>query len=513
MQELIWQLFGLWPDLISPAMDQQEMGLVPEGYLSISGEADCGDRIVEPVRDSLTCREGIIRLEAEVYNTDGSKDAPPDDTLAYFFAYLPENSLCPYRLLSVRKATETEPWPARGQTDAQEGDPPVSGEQLAYLAVPDFLNAEQRELYQRAAAVYPIFVGSADAVDNFPRADGSLYGKYALVREFNGKNYIRAWNRYEHWEDFTAMLGSVFTPGYRDELLAGERFLNQDGILYYLDNGVGSILGYMPDVLPDEFAVTEQTETTLTFDRIGHYLTEWDEEQQRWNPDAYETRRFSIRMEKVEGSWRIARFADPNWDQETASVRTFDPVYFAREFSRGTSQEVLQEQFPDLREEPDPPQPGDPENLVLISEGWEYEGVPGVVLFTCDAGQLRTAYFHGYGADFEKFRAVRDTLERQLEQAGLMEQLEFGTMKATEAIDMNDHAKWVPFSEEETTFPPNYVLPVVLNFSQPSLSLSLEYAGAEAAPLWYKSLYNSTGPLAAREQAGPATDFCIGFAY
>lgn len=194
--------------------------------------------------------------------------------------------------------------------------------------------------------------------------------------------------------------------------------------------------------------------------------------------------------------------------------QVFDPVYFLQEFSRDTTRAVLEETFPGLREQLDPPQPGDPEDLILISEGWSYEGIPGVVLFTCDEGvQLRSVSFHGYGADFKKALAMRDALQQQLEQTDLWKNIRSGKLSISEAIDMNDNTKWVPFSEDADTLPPHYVISTVLNFSHPDVSLSWLYAGEEAAPRWYPHIYEATGELDVRTQADPATDFCISVSY
>lgn len=194
--------------------------------------------------------------------------------------------------------------------------------------------------------------------------------------------------------------------------------------------------------------------------------------------------------------------------------RTFDPAYFIQEFSRSTTRAVLEENFPDLREQLDPPHPSDPEDLILISEGWSYEGVPGVVLFTCDEGvQLRSASFHGYGPDFKKALAMRDALQQQLEQTDLWKNIRSGKLSFSDAIDMNDNAKWVPFSEDADTLPSHYVISTVMNFSHPSVSLTLLYAGEEAAPRWYAHIYKATGELEVRTQANPATEFSLLISY
>lgn len=193
--------------------------------------------------------------------------------------------------------------------------------------------------------------------------------------------------------------------------------------------------------------------------------------------------------------------------------RTFDPSYFIQEFSRSTARAVLEEKFPDLREQPNPPQSSDPEDLILISEGWNYEEIPGVVLVTCaDDGQLRQVSFHGYGADFEKFVAMRDALKQQLEQSGLMKSAASSALEISEAMDMGNHGEWVPFSEDSSTLPSSYVISTALQLSD-SVNLSLIYVGEEEASFWYSSLYEATGELSVRKNANPATDFCISLNY
>lgn len=187
------------------------------------------------------------------------------------------------------------------------GEPPLAGEAVS---APQFLSAEQQALYQRAHAIFPAFCGVPDAVDSFPHDGGPPVGEPIYV-QIDGVGYYRAQGRYQAWSDFEAMMLSLFTRGYYEQLIGGRGgtrpFLQQGGILYYIDGAAGSILGYRPDLAPDEFELTAQTPNSITFNLIGHYFWDLDE---NGDPIASvpDTISYPITLVLTENGWRFSQF-------------------------------------------------------------------------------------------------------------------------------------------------------------------------------------------------------------
>ena len=94
-----------------------------------------------------------------------------------------------------------------------EGEPPVSQQVRENTVTPGFIH--MTEEYLRAREVFRLFRGNPSHVEDFPREDGTWYQPGTLSQEIDGKLYYRAWNRYENWADFEAMVRAVFTGRIR----------------------------------------------------------------------------------------------------------------------------------------------------------------------------------------------------------------------------------------------------------------------------------------------------------
>lgn len=169
---------------------------------------------------------------------------------------------------------------------------------------PDFLDEEQQYLYLRAKTIYSIIRKSTASIDSeFPPEEQSGPVQYETAQDEDGSFYQISTGRYRRWEDFEAMMRSIFTEEYFYTLIeaGSERpiIFERDGLLCYLEADAGGRWGYQT---PDKYNLLEKTETSITFEVIGHYESHEYE-------DVIETEAFPIRMVQTEEGWRFSEFA------------------------------------------------------------------------------------------------------------------------------------------------------------------------------------------------------------
>ena len=191
-------------------------------------------------------------------------------------------------------------------------EPAISYSAIRYAALPNFLDEEQKELYLRAKTVYPLFVG-LDELIWFPLTDGrwnmETDYKSATGEEVGGEYpyYVSATGRYESYADFYAMLRTVFTDEYADELCSGV-MIDVDGTTYYPSTSKGGSGAYFPNLYPDTFNLIEKNDDTIEFEVVGHYIFAIHEEDFDYVDDEPYTISTPIRMVKTERGWRFDRF-------------------------------------------------------------------------------------------------------------------------------------------------------------------------------------------------------------
>lgn len=193
-----------------------------------------------------------------------------------------------------------------------EGEPPVSQQVWENTVTPGFTN--MAEEYLRAREVFRLFLGDPSHVEDFPREDGTWYEPGTLSQEIDGKLYYRAWNRYENWADFEAMVRAVFTDEYAGTLLAEGTFLNRDGVLWYAADTVQPDPAYQGGrsdnfLVVDRYAESGEAEGTVTeFTLLAHY----DKEEGLF------IRELPLRAVYTgETGWRFERFDDPAYTDRT----------------------------------------------------------------------------------------------------------------------------------------------------------------------------------------------------
>lgn len=215
-------------------------------------------------------------------------------------------------------------------TPQEEGPPTVSPEltvdpdeeppledYIKALAVPDFLDEEQQTLYRRAYALFFIFRGDTSGVESFPLSDGSRVShtssdSYKKV-EINGYEYYFSEGRYKNWDDFEAVILSVFTKEYFDELNGegGPRvFEEKDGALCYLDAAMGSDPRYFGE---DTFELVSKSDAEIKFNVIGtfhEYIPSGDTALEKdVKEDGDFTASFPLTLVKTADGWRFSEFS------------------------------------------------------------------------------------------------------------------------------------------------------------------------------------------------------------
>ena len=193
-----------------------------------------------------------------------------------------------------------------------EGEPPVSQQVRENTVTPGFIH--MTEEYLRAREVFRLFRGNPSHVEDFPREDGTWYQPGTLSQEIDGKLYYRAWNRYENWADFEAMVRAVFTDEYADALLAEGTFRNRDGVLWYAAD----------TAQPDPAYQGGRTDNFLTVDRYVGYSEVENSFKEFTLLAHYEgengvfVRELPLRAEYTEETgWRFDRFDDPAYTDRT----------------------------------------------------------------------------------------------------------------------------------------------------------------------------------------------------
>ncbi len=209
-------------------------------------------------------------------------------------------------------------------------EPPLDSYDLS-IPVPEFLNAGQQELYRKASNVYRhLFGGDTSAVEYFETMAPGPFPKkeYETVTE-GGLTWRVSQGRYADWEDFQALVRSVFTESFfNGRNLIFDRgketriFRESGGKLAFVNaaRGAGELRN---GNFPDTFQLIEQTDEQISFYLVGYYsycapLSNEPYVEGEGYParDArlkagYEyTERWKLRLVRTEEGWRFDSFAD-----------------------------------------------------------------------------------------------------------------------------------------------------------------------------------------------------------
>ena len=243
----------------------------------------------------------------------------------------------------VQSAPASEPSPPAQESEAPApADFPeiILDEDSLNAAVPDFLDGEQQLLYRRALCVYSHLFGG-DNAEVCRWEEGDPYPSGDAV-EHNGLPYTKATGRYAAWEDFDAMVHSVFTDDFwtrRNAIQRGELFLNIDGALHFVWASRG--MYYYTGNVPDTFELVSRSEDEIVFTLTGHYSFPWPkegespEDRDRRLEQGWEyTIDFPMKLVRTEAGWRFDQFhgacADQEGPPQTPSDTWETNVYFDR---------------------------------------------------------------------------------------------------------------------------------------------------------------------------------------
>ncbi|MEQ2443909.1 hypothetical protein WMO64_10590 [Pseudoflavonifractor sp. CLA-AP-H29] len=217
--------------------------------------------------------------------------------------------------------TQTTPSASTGSGLVAAEEPPIL-DWMADQPVPGFLDEEQRDLFLRAYSAANFLMGcSTGNVEEYPLADGTMpqRGEYEKLTLDNGWTYLVAQGRYARWADFKAMLDSVFTPEYQEELLYqedgdGERIPvfteTPDGGMCFIQADRGSDTEYDWADMPDTYELVSMSDDAVEFSLIGHYAV-LGEDGGEIAVQGIITREYPIRMERTADGWRVAEFHLP----------------------------------------------------------------------------------------------------------------------------------------------------------------------------------------------------------
>lgn len=190
--------------------------------------------------------------------------------------------------------------------------------------LPDFLTGEQQQLFLHAfqAAQFLMGCSTSNVECDYALEEPIDWNGYETV-EMGDYIYTISQGYFRQWEDFQAMLDSLFTPEYQEELLNSPLgdgstlplFISTgDGRLCFLEADRGSDLEYGWSDTPDSYELVSQSEEEIVFHLIGHYAdletSELDADGIP-HPTGEYTTAYPIRMVNTGGGWRFSEFHLP----------------------------------------------------------------------------------------------------------------------------------------------------------------------------------------------------------
>jgi hypothetical protein len=203
-----------------------------------------------------------------------------------------------------------------------DGVEPLLTEIVLSKSVPDFLDEEQQILYRKAFSL--IYYRSVPTYRSMEFADSLNYyiGKYNIIKPYgdNSGNYRISQGRYQNWEDFIALLYSVFTEEFAVEAFSLNKALsgyyNHYGKLAEIDaSGIWS--NYFSEYNKETFELISKTDSEVVFNiytyqnRFYPYPNETIEERDARMSAGWEWVKISpVRMINTEYGWRVDHFYD-----------------------------------------------------------------------------------------------------------------------------------------------------------------------------------------------------------
>lgn len=164
-------------------------------------------------------------------------------------------------------------------------------------AVPEFLTADQQELYRAAYYLYYHFdVSSGFAFDTIDENSPFIVGD-------TGRSYYQD-TGFANYSAFRTALDCVFTSNFADSLI--DKYQNyikgDDGLLYFSFGDRGGNIFYKSS----EFSLISETADEIRFQLIGHYDEAGPGGSASSSPY---TETCEVKLVNTENGWRFAGFA------------------------------------------------------------------------------------------------------------------------------------------------------------------------------------------------------------
>ena len=189
-------------------------------------------------------------------------------------------------------------------TPSETSEPPLQEADWA-IAVPDFLTEEQQLLYRRANNLYSHTRLGTDIEYAGNAPDLSQYETVQIGED----SYYVSKGPYQNWDDFRAVMCSVFTEDYWKRFTDNTSLREYNGQLCFLDTAMG--VGYFYDkTSTDTFSLESKTDTEIHFTLIGHYAGPWTQDEINTTGEElhYYTLEFPMLLILTENGWRFDEF-------------------------------------------------------------------------------------------------------------------------------------------------------------------------------------------------------------
>lgn len=197
--------------------------------------------------------------------------------------------------------------------------PPVGADAVA---APDFLDEEQRLLYQQAYRLHlAMFGGETTGIDmTFPREEGDNApdAPEALYQPEGAElAYLASTGALRRWADFEHAVYSVFSADFWAKENAEPIYIGHDGWLYILDASYGDQC--YNENFPDTFRLVEQSQERIIFEVTAHYSYPWPrgdesyaQRDERLKTSYEYTVTYPVTLVLLDCGWRVDEFNTAN---------------------------------------------------------------------------------------------------------------------------------------------------------------------------------------------------------
>ena len=202
------------------------------------------------------------------------------------------------------------------ESSASSSVAPAEAEQVNLLKpaegpVPEFLDAEQQQLYRQAKTAFWEFALSSDGFDSTAPAELSV--------EVDGLTYYPCDGSITSWADFESSMLAVFTQDYFTQLNKGASytdeagkehirttFMERDGRLYFIGGARGANITFEG---PETFELISESDTEIKFNVVGQYRDISYTDGVESVADTPTTEKKPLTMVKGPDGWRFSEFS------------------------------------------------------------------------------------------------------------------------------------------------------------------------------------------------------------